>query len=60
MNFVKKAMENLKVELAAGQLSLAEMKIQRRIFREESFSLLLFKLEMLPHYGVLMKSRGGY
>ena len=38
INFIATAMKNWMVELTAGEQTLTEVKIQRRIFQDDSFS----------------------
>ena len=48
MNFIDKTMRNWRVELTARRKSLAEAKIQRRIFQGDALALYLFIIAMMP------------
>ena len=54
-----KAMENCKVESAAGGLTLAGVKILRGIFKRNSLLPLLFDITMMLLNYILKKSTGG-
>ena len=60
INFIEKTMKTWRVELAAGGRSLAEAKIQRGIFPEDTLSLLLFIIAMVSFNHILRKSTAGY
>ena len=55
-----KALENWKVELAAGSQNLAEVKIQRDIFRGHSLSPLLFVTAMMSPINIFRKYGRSY
>ena len=59
-NFIKKTMKTWKVELTAGGMSLAEVKVQRGIFQEDALSPLLFIIVMMPLNHILRKCTTGY
>ena len=48
ISLISNAMENWRIELIPGELTLAEIKIQRSIFQGDSLSSLLFIIEMMP------------
>ena len=48
INFIEKSMKTCRVELTAGEKGLAEVRIQRGIFRGYAISLLLFELVIMP------------
>ena len=56
----KKNMKNWRVELTAGEKSLAETKIQRGIFRGDALSPLLFIIALMPLNHILRKCTAGY
>ena len=53
-------MKNWRVELIAAGKSLAETKIQRRIFQGDALSPLLFIIAMMPLNHILRKCTTGY
>ena len=53
-------MKTWRVELTAGRRSLAETKIQRRIFQGDALSPLLFIIAMMPLNQRLRKCATGY
>ena len=53
-------MKNWRVELTAGGKSLAEAKIQSRIFQGDALSPLQFIIAMMPLNHVLRKYAAGY
>ena len=53
-------MQTWRVELTAGGRSLAETKIQRRIFQGDALSPLLFIIAMIPLNHILRKCTAGY
>ena len=57
INFIEKTMKTWRVELTAGERSLAEAKAQSGIFQKDEPSLLLFTIAMLPLKHILMQSR---
>ena len=59
INVITKSIENWRVELAVGERTLGEMKIQRGIFQEDSISPLLFVIPISLNY-ILKKCTGGY
>ena len=60
IDFIEKTMQTWRVELTAGGCSLAETKIQRRIFQEDALSPLLFIIAMMPLNHILRKCTAGY
>ena len=60
INFIEKTMKTWRVELPAGGKSLAETKIQRRIFQGDALSPLLFIITMMPLNHMLRKCTAGY
>ena len=55
-----KAMENWKVELTVQGQDLSEIKILRGIFQEDSLSLPLIVIAMIPLNYFLRKCKGEY
>ena len=53
-------MKNWRVELTAGEKSLAETKIQRGIFQGDALSPLLFIIAKMPLNHILRKCTAGY
>ena len=53
VQFIEKTMETGRVELTAEEKSLAEVKIQRRIFHGDALSPLLFVIAMMPFSHIL-------
>ena len=62
MNFIEKTIKTRKVELTAGEKSLAEAKIQIQsgIFQGDALSPLLFIIAMMPLNYILRKCTTGY
>ena len=60
INFIEKTMETWRVELTAGGRSIAETKIQSRIFQGDALSPLLFIIAMMPLNYILRKCVAGY
>ena len=60
INFFMEAMENWKVELAAGGQTLVEGKIQRSIFQRDSLSPLIFVIVVMPLNYIRRRGTGGY
>ena len=60
INFIEKTMKNWRVKLTAGGKSLAETKIQKRIFLGDTLSPLLFIIAMMPLNHVLRKCTARY
>ena len=60
INFIEKAMKTWRVELTAGEKSLAEAKIQRGVFHGDARSPLLFIIAMMPLNHTLRKCTAGY
>ena len=60
MNFTEKTMKTWRVELTAGERSLAETKIQRDIFQGDGRSSLPFIIAMTPLNHILRKCTAGY
>ena len=60
INFIKNTMQTWRVELTAGGRSLAETKIQRRIFQGAALSPLLFIIAMMPLNHILRKCATGF
>ena len=58
--FITKAMENWKVELAAGGQTQREVKIQRDIFQDNSLTPLLFVIAMMLFNYMLRKHTSGF
>ena len=48
VSFITRAMENWRIELAAGEQTQEEVKTQRSFFREDSLSPLLFVIALMP------------
>ena len=59
-NRITNDMENWKVELTIGRQILAEVKIHKGIFQEDSLSLLLFVITMMPFRYKLRKGSASY
>ena len=59
INFITNIIINCWVELTAGEVTQAEVKIQRGIFQRESLSLLLFVIVMMLLNYILTKLLGG-
>ena len=59
VNFIEKTMKTLRVELTAGEKSLAEAKILRIIFQGDALSLLLSIYAMMPLNQILRKCTAG-
>ena len=53
VQFIEKTIETWKMELTAGGKSLAEVKIQRRIFQADALWTSLFVLAMMPFNHIL-------
>ena len=53
-------MKNWRIELTAGEKSLAETKIQRGIFQGDALSPLPFIIAMMPLNYILRKCTAGY
>ena len=60
INFIEKTMKTWRVELTAGEKSLAEAKIQCGIFQGDAQSPLLFIIVMMPLNHILRKWTAGY
>ena len=60
IHFIKKTLETWRVELTAKGKSLAEVKIQRGIFRGDALSPLLFVIAMLQLNHILRNCTTGY
>ena len=60
INFLEKAMKTWRVELTAGEKSLAETKIQRGIFQGDVLSPLLFIITLMSLNHILRKCTAGY
>ena len=60
INFIKKTMQTWRVELTAVGRSIAETKIQRRIFQGDAQSPLLFIIAMVPLDHILRKCTARY
>ena len=60
INFINKTMKTWRVELTAGERSLAEAKIQRGIFQGDALSPLLIVSAMLPLNHILRTCTAGY
>ena len=60
INFIEKTMKTRKVELTAGEKSLAETKIQRGVFQGDGQSPLLFIIVMMPLNHILRKCIARY
>ena len=60
INFIDKTMKTWRVEWTAGRKSLAETKIQRRIFQGDAQSPLLFIIAMMPLNHILIKCTSRY
>ena len=60
INFIEKTMETWRVELTAGEKSLAEAKIQKGIFQVDALSPLLFVIAMMPLNHIHRKCTAGY
>ena len=58
--FIDKTMKTLRVEMTAGERSLAEAKIQTGIFQGDALSHLLFIIAMMPLNLILRKGTAGY
>ena len=53
-------METWRMELTAGEKSVAELKIQRGIFQEDAQSPLLFVIAIMPLTHIFRKCTGEY
>ena len=60
LTFIEKTMKTWKVELTAGGRSLAEAKVQRRIFQGDALSPLQFIVAIMQLNHILNKCRAGY
>ena len=60
MNFIEKTIKTRRVDLTAGDRSLAEAKIQRGIFQRDALSPLLFLIAVIPLNHTLWKCTAGY
>ena len=60
INFIRKAIENRRIELKAEDQSRVEVKIQTSIFRKELALATSIILAMLPINQVLKKYKKGY
>ena len=60
INFIEQTMKTWRVELTAGERSIAEIKIQRSIFQGDALSPLLFIIAMMPLNHILRKCTVGY
>ena len=60
INFIDKTMKTWRVELTAGERSLAEAKFQIGIFQGDALSHLLFIIAMMPLNHILRKCIAGY
>ena len=60
INFIKKTVKTLRVELKVGGKTFAEAKIQRGIFQGDALSPLLFIIAMMPFNFILRKCTTGY
>ena len=60
INFIEKTMQTWRVELKAGERSLAGTKIQRGIFQGDALSPLQFIIAMRPANHILRKCAAGY
>ena len=58
-NFIEKSMKTWRVQLTAGERSLAEAKIQKGIF-QDALSPLIFIIAMMPLNYILRKFTAGY
>ena len=59
IKFIGKPMENLRVELTAGNKSLDVVKIQKAIFHGDGLSSLLFIRAIMPLNHIFTKCTGG-
>ena len=60
VNFIEKTTKTWRVELTAGERSLAEAKVQRGIFQGYALSPLLFIIAMMPLNHILRKCTARY
>ena len=60
INFIEKTMKTWRIKLTAGGKSLAERKIQRGIFQEDTLSPLLFIIALMHLNHILRKCTAGY
>ena len=60
IQFIEKTMQTRRVELTAGEKSLAEVELQRGIFQGYPLSPLLFVIAMMPLNDILRKCTAGY
>ena len=57
---IEKSTKNWKVELTSGGLILGEVKINRDTFQEDTLSLILFVITMIPLTILLKDMKAGY
>ena len=60
INFIERTMKTWRVDLTAGEKSLAETKVQRDIFQGDALSPLLFIIAMMQLNRILRKCIAGY
>ena len=60
IKFIEKTMKNWREELTTGGKSLAEVKIQRKIFQGDALSPLQFVIAMMPLSLILRKCSDRY
>ena len=60
IRFIEIMMKKCRMQLKAGDKSLAEVKIWRGIYQEDAHSLLLFVIAMMPLNPVIRKCIRGY
>ena len=60
IKFIENTLKNWRVKLTVGEKILAEVKIQRGIFKGNALSLFLFIIAIMPLNHMFRKCTGGY